>query len=163
MNKRWLRASVILAVLAIAGVAATAPKKGTKIKVRVPSAKVMKDPDFVGDVVGSVSRGAEVTFLGSQGDFYQISTPAGDGWVARNQLTDKEVKASTEAGSSSGAASDEDVELAARGFSKQVEEQYRASHTNLDFTHIDAIAQIAVDPVQEKAFIAAGKLAGGGK
>jgi hypothetical protein len=161
MSKRWLKAGIIVGVLALAGVAATAPKKGTKIKVRVPSAKLMKEPKFVGASVGTLARGDEVVFVEAKGEFYRVTAGAGEGYLAKNQVTDKEVKASSGAGSSGGGASQEEVELAARGFSRQVEDSYRKKHGNLDFSHIEAISLVGPDLEAEATFLADGRLGGG--
>ena len=69
----------------------------------------------------------------------------------------------TDVPSVSDSASSDEVELAGRGFTPQVEGQYREKNPNLDFSHVDKIEKTAIDPGELEAFVNEGKLAGGGQ
>ncbi len=152
-------ATVALAITA-AGVVYSKPKAGQIVTVRVMSAKVMKAPRFIGATAGSVSRGDKLTFRAAKGDWYQVDGVA-SGWIHRTNVVDKAIQLSSKPGGSSGGASREEVELAGRGFTPQVESDYRSKNPKLDFSHVDAMEKISVDLDALATFVAEGKLAGG--
>lgn len=162
---RRVRTSMRWCAIAIAGLALTgavavtaAPKKGSVVTVRVMSAKVMKAPKFIGKAAGSVSRGDQLTIAEIKGDWYRVSGAAA-GWINRTSVVDGKVALSRSPGGGGGASRDE-VELAGRGFTPDVEEQYRDKHPDLDFSHVEAIEKTGIDFTELEAFVAEGGLGG---
>jgi len=157
MKARFLICSILLA----AGLAVAAPKAGSIVTVRVLTAKVMKAPKFIGPAAGDVSRGAQLTFKEAKGDWYHV-TGTVEGWIHKTNLTERQVTLSSKpGGEGTGNASRDEVELAGRGFTPQVEGEYRNKNPNLDFSHVDKIEKTSIDPGELEAFVAEGKLAGG--
>lgn len=157
-KRRWMLWAGAL-VLA-AGVAIAAPKTGSTVTIRVLSAKVMKSPKFIGAAAGSVSRGDQLVVKEVKGDWYLVEGSA-SGWIHKSSVTEGKVELSSKPGSESGGgASRDEVELAGRGFTPQVEEQYRSKNPNLDFSHVDLIEKTAVDPTELEAFVVEGQLGG---
>jgi len=158
--RRWLSAAALAATLLVAGVAFTAPKAGSKVTVRVLSAKVMRDPKFIGASVGTVSRGEHLVFQEAKQDWYKVATSSGaTGWIHKGNVTDSQVNLSSKPGGGGGGATQDEVELAGRGFTPEVEQQYRQKHANLDFSHVDGIEQTSVDPDSLGDFAQEGKVA----
>ena len=56
------------------------------------------------------------------------------------------------------AASSDEIALAGKGFNKQVEGEFRAKNTNLDFSWIDRMETYVVSQAQMQYFIKAGGL-----
>lgn len=161
--RKLVSAGALALALALAAPASTAPKSGTTITVRVLSAKVMKDPKFIGGTVGNVSRGDKLTFQEAQKDWYKVSTSGGatgdfTGWIHKSNVTDSNVQLSSKPGGGSGGASQDEVELAGRGFTPEVEDKYRSKHPNLDFSHVDKIEALAVDGDALAKFASEGKV-----
>ncbi len=156
------RVVVAGAIVALCGTA-WAVKAGDVITVRVLSAKVMTTPKYIGPVAANVSRGDFLTYEDAQGDWFKVKTKAGaEGWINRASVAEKQVKLSPKPGSGgSGGASPEEVELAGRGFSPEVEDKYRGDHPDLDYSHVDAIESTGVDPADTATFQTGGKLGGG--
>ena len=152
---------VLLALLLAASVALAAPKVGSVVTVRVLTAKVMKTPKFIGSAAGDVSRGTQLKFEEAKGDWYRVSGQV-SGWIHKTNLTERQVTLSSRpGGDGAGAANRDEVELAGRGFTPQVEGEYRQQNPNLDFSHVDAIEHTSIDPAELEAFVTEGKLAGG--
>lgn len=161
-NKVAMLAVAAMLGLAYIGVVQSKPKKGQIVTVRVLRAKVMKKPKFIGGVAGSVSRGQQLTFKKAKGDWYQVSGRV-SGWVHRTNVVDKRVKLSSKPGGG-GSASRDEVELAGRGFTPQVEGEYRRKNPNFDFSHVDAIEKLEVPDAEVEKFMQEGGLViGGGK
>jgi len=159
MRKRWFWGLVLATGLVLGGPLGAVPKPNSKVTVRVMSAKVMKNPQFIGPAVGPVARGDVLTFAEAKGDWYRVSAPVA-GWLHKSNLQEGAIKLSTASGSKSGGASDSEVELAGRGFTPETEREYRSANPNLDFTHVDAWEKASVDVEQLQAFVNDGRLAG---
>lgn len=156
-GRKLLLGLLITSALA-AGVAVAAPKVGSIVTVRVLTAKVMAAPKFIGKANGDVSRGQQLTVAEAKGDWIRVSG-ASAGWIHKTNLTERAVTLSSKpGGEGKGAASRDELELAGRGFTPQVEDQYRQKNPKLDFAHVDAIEKLEVDPVKLEAFIADGEL-----
>lgn len=153
--KRWLLAFVLTA--AIAGGAYAGIKVGSSVTVRVMSAKVMKGPKFIGATAGSLSRGDQLTVKEVKGDWFRVEG-ARSGWIHKTNVVEGKIALSTKPGGGGSGASRDEVELAGRGFTPQIEDSYRTQNPELDFAHVDAIERIAIDPAELEAFVAEGGL-----
>jgi hypothetical protein len=151
------RVVVIACVLALAGAALAGVKAGSNITVRVMSAKVMKNPKFIGTAAGSVSRGDQLTVKEVKGDWYRVEGAA-TGWINKSAVVEGKVELSTQPGAGGSGASRDEVELAGRGFTPQIESEYRNDNPNLDFSHVDAIEKTGIDPTELEAFAKEGGL-----
>ncbi len=147
---------VLLCTVAMTTLLWAGPKVGSTVTVRVMSAKVMKSPKFIGPSAGGVSRGDQLTIKEIKGDWYRVEG-AQSGWINRTSVMEGGVALSSKPGGGGGASRDE-VELAGRGFTPDVEEQYRGSHPDLDFSHVEAIEQTQVDFAELGAFVTEGGL-----
>jgi hypothetical protein len=156
-KRRWML--WVGAVVLAAGVAIAAPKTGSTVTIRVLSAKVMKSPKFIGAAAGAVSRGDQLVVKEVKGDWYLVEGSV-SGWIHKSSVTEGKVELSSKPGESGGGASRDEVELAGRGFTPQVEEQYRSKNPNLDFSHVDLIEKTEVDPTELEAFVVEGQLGG---
>lgn len=153
--RRWVIAVALVAVTAT--VAWSGVKAGSEITVRVMSAKVMKGPKFIGSTAGTLSRGDQLTVKEVKGDWYRVEGAA-TGWIHKTNVVEGKVVLSKEPGGGGSGASRDEVELAGRGFTPQIEDSYRQSNPNLDFSHVDAIEQTGIDPAELEAFVAEGGL-----
>lgn len=163
MLTRWLwglsLSLVVTSLLALPLFAA--PRRGQTLTVRVLSAKVMQKPRFIGAPAQSVSRGEHLTFEEAQRDWYKVKTAGGkEGWIHRTSVTESQVKLSSKPGGGGGLVSQDEVELAGRGFTPEVEKEYRAKHQDLDFSHVDRIEALSPDPDSVGRFADEGGLGG---
>ena len=148
---------VLLLLLLGTGLALAAPKVGSTITIRVLSAKVMKAPKFIGAAAGSVSRGDQLTVKEVKGDWYRVDGSY-SGWVHKSNVTEGKVALSSKPGGSGGNVNREEVELAGRGFTPEVEKQYKDKNPNLDFSHVDSIEKTSIDPNELETFMSEGGL-----
>jgi uncharacterized protein YgiM (DUF1202 family) len=144
-------------LFATAGIAIGAPKVGSTVTIRVLSAKVMKGPKFIGSTAGSVARGDQLTVAEVKGDWYRVEGSS-TGWIHKSNITEGKVALSSTPGGQGGKVNQEEVELAGRGFTPEVEKKYRDKNPNLDFSHVDAIEKTSIDPAELETFVADGKL-----
>jgi uncharacterized protein YgiM (DUF1202 family) len=152
----------LFALLAVALPAGAAPPKGSTITVQTLTAKLMKTPSFISQTAAKLVRGEQLKFEEAQRDWYRASTEKGvSGWINKSAVVEKAVALSTKPGGGSGGATADEVALAGRGFSKDVEEKYKSEHKDLDFSHVDHIEKLEVPSEELVKFVADGKIGGG--
>jgi hypothetical protein len=149
-----------VAALLIAGAVWAAPKVGDAVTVRVLSTKVMKAPRFVGPSSGTASRGEQLTVREVVGAWYRVEGRQ-SGWIHKTNVVEGKINLTSKPGGE-GAASRDEVELAGRGFTPQVEDRYREQNPELDFSHVDGIERTEVDLLTLEAFVREGGLTAGG-
>jgi len=163
MRKMWLAvaAGVVVALLAVASARAGAPAKGSTITVQTLTAKLMKSPSYLGATVAKLVRGEQLTFVEAKSDWYRATSKDGvTGWIHRSGVVEKAVALSSKPGGGAGGVSQDEVALAGRGFSKEVEAKYRSEHPDLDFSHVDHIEKLDVDSEELAQFAAQGNVGG---
>ena len=115
---------VLFVLLLSVGVALAAPKVGSTVTIRVLSAKIMKAPKFIGSAAGNVSRGEQLTVKEVKGDWYRVEGSSA-GWVHKSNVTEGKVQLSSKPGGSGGSVNRDEMELAGRGFTPEVEQKYK--------------------------------------
>jgi len=148
---------VLLLLLLTVGVAIAAPKVGSTVTIRVLSAKIMKAPKFIGSAAGNVSRGEQLTVKEVKGDWYRVDGSS-SGWVHKSNVTEGKVQLSSKPGGSGGSVNRDEMELAGRGFTPEVEQKYKQGNPTLDFSHVDNIEKTEIDPAELEAFVTEGGL-----
>jgi hypothetical protein len=148
---------VLLLLLLTAGIALAAPKVGSTLTIRVLSAKVMKAPKFIGSAAGTVSRGEQLVVKEVKGDWYRVEGNS-NGRLHKSNVTEGKVTLSSTPGGGGGSVNRDAVELAGRGYTPEVEQKYKQSNPNLDYTHVDFIEKTSIDPAELEAFVTEGKL-----
>ena len=145
--------------VALALVAGLAWAAGQVMSVQVRSSKLRSRPSFLGSTVSEMTYGTQVSVGSRQGPWVQVTGPQGKtGWLHESALSEKElamVSGQTEAATG---ASGEEIALAGKGFSDQVEREYRQQNQDLDFDTVDRMEKIVVTPEQAAAFLAAGQV-----
>ncbi len=108
-----------------------------------------------------MTRGAHLTYQDSKSGWYQVQTATGQtGWIHKSAVVDKKIELSSDLSSGKTDASDEEIELAGRGFTKDVEEKYKREHGDLDFSHVTYIEQLSLDPERVGEFAVEGRVGG---
>lgn len=129
--------------------------------LQVNSAKLMSTPSFIGTPVATVRRGQKLSVRGTSNTWLQVKAPSGKtGWINKRSVAKfARAELSKDGGTSTGATGDE-VEIAARGFSKDVEKKYRQNNAALDYRHVDRIERLNVDVRKAAKFARQAGLAG---
>jgi uncharacterized protein YgiM (DUF1202 family) len=136
---------------------------GEVLKVTQPNQSLYPEPDFASTPVASVPEGAEVNVETQAGDWYKVEYEGKAGWLNRQAfgkpqassgfslpglLTGKPVKET----------SSDEVALAGKGFTPEVENSYRSKHPEMNFAQVDKIESFTVPPAKLQAFIKEGDL-----
>lgn len=157
---------ICVALVGLLGLSANAEAQKT-MNVQVKEARLRTTPSHLGKIVAEATYGSPVTVLETRGDWKKVSLPGGkaQGWLHVTALTGK--KLSLRAGQSNvdTSVSRDEIALAGKGFSEEVESQYRKSNSNLDYVWIDSMEAIKVSQDQMESFVSGGLLSanGGGR
>lgn len=136
---------------------------GEVLKVSQPNQSLYPDPDFASTPVGSVPVGAEVNVERQAGDWYKVEYQGKTGWLNRQAFPPPATGSKFSlggllTGTPVKQTSSDEVALAGKGFTPEVESGYRAKHPEMDFAQVDKIESIKVDSATLQAFIKEGDL-----
>jgi hypothetical protein len=136
---------------------------GEVLKVSQPNQSLYPDPDFGSTPIGSVPVGAEVNVEHQAGDWYKVEYEGKTGWLNRQAFPAPAAPAKFSlggllTGTPVKQTSGDEVALAGKGFTPEVESGYRAKHPEMNFAQVDKIESFKVDPATLQAFITEGDL-----
>lgn len=158
-----VKACVLLAGLALlyplTGHAATSGDSGgSDVYVQVRTTKLKAKPQQWSTAAADLKYGDRLTQTGAEGSWLKVKTAGGaSGYVHVSAVSARKIVLSSKSTGDNGTNS-EDVVLAGKGFSKEIESQYAAQNGALDFKEVDRMESIKVSPKELAAFMQAGKL-----
>ncbi len=120
-------------------------------------------PDFAGTPTGVVPAGSQVAVIRQYGDWYQVDYQGKIGWLHRQAFPQAKAASSLNlpgvlfGGPVKETRSDE-VALAGKGFTPEVESAYRQKHPEAQFAQVDKVEAFRVDEAQLQAFLKEGGL-----
>ena len=151
--KKWI-------LMGCAALVATGAWAAKEMSVQVRDGQLRNRASFLGTVVGTVAYGDRVTVNQEQAGWCEVATAAGlSGWIHESALTLKRVVLSSGTTDARSGASGEEVALAGKGFSKEVEAEYKKQNKELDYTWVDWMGKQTVPPDQLVQFLKQGDLA----
>lgn len=159
MMKRLLIPTLILFfIISLAGAAFTALAK--EMSVQVEETKLRATPAYYGAVVATVNYADRLSIIETKGAWVKAShsRSRAAGWLHISALTGKML--APKAGNKNAPASVSYGELSAaeKGFTEQIEADYRQKNRDVDFTWVDRMEKINVTPEQSAAFLREGQV-----
>jgi len=150
---------MVLTLAAVFLLAATAWAIGEVMSIQVRSGALRSRPSFLGRVTTELQYGTRVTIKAERGSWVKVTDTLGNtGWIHDSALSEKELKmVAGDVSAATGASSDE-IALAGKGFSTQVEDEYKKGQPGEGFKWVDKMEAIVISPEQAEAFLAAGKV-----
>ena len=151
--KKWI-------LICCAALMATGAWAVTEMSVQVRDGQLRNRASFLGTVVGTVAYGDRVTVNQTQAGWCEVSIAGKTGWIHESALTPKKVVlASGTADARVQSVGSEEVALAGKGFSKEVEAEYKKQNQDVDYTWVDWMGQQTVSSERLVAFLKQGNLA----
>jgi uncharacterized protein YgiM (DUF1202 family) len=128
------------------------------VSVVVKKTSVRESAQFFAATVTTVEYNDQLTVLATEDDWLKVDNNGKEGWVHLSAVSEATAAAPSTEGSVNEDYSADEIALAGKGFSGQVEEQYRKDNPDLKFTEVDEIekSQVSLSAVIE--FQEAGKL-----
>lgn len=142
---------LLLPLLAAAALAAT-----QMMSVQVRQGQLRDKPSFLGKIAGAVAYGDQVTVMESRDGWTRVQGAAGSGWIHTSALSPKKIVLKSGAADVNSGASGQELALAGKGFNDEVEAEFKTGHPQADFTWVDRMEQMKVDPDQAAVFLQTG-------
>ena len=128
------------------------------VKVITQEAMIRKDKRFFAPVVTRVSYGETIQELERQGDWLRVSYRGKQGWIHISAVQEQKFQLSSLSSEKASEASQEEVALAGKGFTPEVEKAFRDKNPKMRYDLVDQIQSIRIEDGQLQAFIRAGNL-----
>ncbi|MBP7275051.1 MAG: SH3 domain-containing protein [Kiritimatiellae bacterium] len=148
---------IALAALICAPLVWAAAHKAMSVQVR--NGQLRSGPSYLSKPAGAADYAERVEILATQGAWHQVRTPSGHtGWLHQSALTARALNMTAAAGEVRVGASASEVALAAKGFTEQVEREYKSRNPEVDFTWVDRMERLAISPERAAEFLQQGQV-----
>jgi len=144
---------ILLGVLLTASVALAAP-----LKVIIQEATIRKDKRFFAPVVARVAYGEVIQELERRGDWLRVSYRGKEGWIHISAVQEQKFQLSSLSTARAQETSREEVALAGKGFTPEVEKAFREKNPKMRYDLVDQVQGYKVAEPRLQAFIRAGNL-----
>ena len=151
MKKKFLIILAVTLMLASMGLAAT-------VKVITQEAMIRKDKRFFAPVVVRVPYGEMIQELEREGDWLRVSYQGKQGWLHISAVQEQKFSLSSLAGERAQETTREEVALAGKGFTPEVENGFRSKNPKMRYDLVDQVQSYKVAEQQLQAFIRSGNL-----
>lgn len=135
------------------------PAAPAAMSVQVQTSPLRATPSPLGRVIATLQHADRVEIVSKQTGWMQVRGPGGQtGWVNESALTKSKIVLKAGADDVSRSASGEELALAGKGFNSDVEADFKAKNSNIDFTWIDRMQKIVVSDQEAVSFLKEGGL-----
>ncbi len=135
---------------------------GETLTVSQPNQSLYPAPDFASTPIAPVPAGSQVSVVSQSGDWYQVNFQGKTGWLPRQAFpAAKGAKFNLPSVLFGGPVKEtksDEVALAGKGFTPEVESSYRQAHPEMKFAEVDQVEAFRVDGTKLQAFIREGGL-----
>jgi hypothetical protein len=128
------------------------------MSVQVKEGQLRSTPSFLGKIIANPSYGDRVEIVQDQGAWKKVAVGGVQGWMHASALTTKTLVLKAGAQNTRTSATGGELALAGKGFSEEVEKQYKNLNHNLDYTWVDRMEKFQVSPEQMQAFLKQGNV-----
>ncbi len=149
-----LKTGIILLVLAVMATVALA----ASVRVITQEGVIRKERRFFSPVVTRVPYGAVLEETARQGDWMKVRYQGKEGWIHKSAVEEQKFDVTTLLGGRAQESSQEEVALAGKGFTPEVEKAFRNQHPNLRYDEVNRVEAYKVDQQKLQAFIQSGGL-----
>lgn len=143
----------------LAGMAAAVfvlPASARVMSVQVREGALRSGPSFLGQLTAKVTYAQQVQILGTRGDWVHVSAAGKIGWIHESALTTKKLKLQAGTQDARLAASTDELALAGKGFSAEVESEFQKENRQADYTLVNKIESIEIPDAKIRGFLVRG-------
>lgn len=125
--------------------------------VEVKATQIRSAPKYWASAVAGARYGDELTKVSESEGWYEVKNKSGaKGYIHSSAVTPRKIVFSSKDITSE--SSSADIVLAGKGFNKEVEGEYAAQNSNLDFASVNTVESLRVPESSVSEFIKSGKL-----
>lgn len=129
------------------------------LQVHVRSTPLREMPSFLSGTIMEIHYGQPVEVLSEQNDWRRVQVQGTEttGWVHAKALTDQKIELAS-GNALSGKVSADELALAGKGFSPEVEAAFRTENQGLNYADINRMESFTVSPEESRVFLQTGDL-----
>jgi hypothetical protein len=130
------------------------------MSIQIKKGQLRTTPSFLGKIVAELNYADQVAVLEKKESWLKVRAAVknAEGWLHASALTSKKIILKPGATDVAQAASSDELALAGKGFSKQVEGEFQSKNPQLDYAWINRMEQMVVSQNQIEQFLVDGKL-----
>ena len=130
------------------------------MSIQVKKGEIRSTPSFLGIIVARLSYGDRVYVRAEKGPWVRVDLPGknNQGWIHTSALTSKKIVFNPGNQDVQTSASSDELALAGKGFSKQVENEFKGKNPNINYAWIDRMEKFLVSQKRIKQFLKEGEL-----
>ena len=128
------------------------------VKVITQEAVIRKDKRFFAPAVTRVPYGSVIQESGREGDWVRVSYQGKEGWIHVSAVQEQKFQLSSLAGGNAEEASRDEVALAGKGFTPEVEKAFREKNPKMRYDLVNQVQSYKVDEQKIQTFLQAGNL-----
>ncbi len=135
---------------------------GRSLTVSQGNQQIYQEPNFASTPLGAVPQGAKVNLIRQEGEWYKVDYQGTIGWLHRQAVPEAapakmDLSRMLFGGPVKESGSDE-VALAGKGFTPEVEAGFRQKNPGLAYAQMDKVETFGVEPAQLQKFVTEGGL-----
>jgi uncharacterized protein YgiM (DUF1202 family) len=159
IQRRWLGVVLLGVALLVAFPSGGWPQNLT---VSLSNQQLYSQPSFTSPPVAPVPQGAQVSLISREGDWVQVDYQGKRGWLHKAAVAGGGPPLSGLPALLSGGpvrqTTHDEVALAGKGFTPEVEAGFRQKNPGLNYAQVDEVERLQVDPARLQAFLQEGGL-----
>jgi hypothetical protein len=155
MGKVYSLCLLVLAVFLFT--VATVLGAGQELLVQVQSTQLRASPSFTGRPVAALSYGQKVTVREERDPWFQVTTPAGQGWLHKSAVSENRLALISGSKDAQAKVDNRTVSMAGKGFDQQTEQAWRQGNPK-GYAEVDKMLRFTYKPEDNEAFLAAGRV-----
>jgi hypothetical protein len=130
------------------------------MSIQVKKGEIRSTPSFLGNIVARLTYGDRVYVREEKGPWVRVGLPGNshEGWIHTSVLTSKKIVFKSGSANVQTSASSDELALAGKGFSKQVENEFKGKNPKINYAWIDRMEKFVVSEKQLKRFLKEGEL-----
>ena len=158
LSRKILGLVIGLAMLSLAA----GPSWARSLTVSQANQQIYQEPNFASTPLGAVPQGARVNLIRQEGEWYKVDYQGTIGWLHRQAVPEAapakvDLSRMLFGGPVKETRSDE-VALAGKGFTPEVEASFRQKNPGLNYAQVDKVESFTVGGAQLQKFIKEGGL-----
>ncbi len=153
----------VLLLLLVGSLTALSPGMAETLKVERANTQLYQSPNFGSTTLGTVPPGADVAVMSRSGDWTQVDYQGKTGWLHETAFPQASGTSGMHlpgllTGGPVRETKSDEVALAGKGFTPEVEAGYRQKNPGLNYAQVDEVERFEVNPTQLAAFTREGGL-----
>ncbi|HSR11025.1 MAG TPA: SH3 domain-containing protein [Thermodesulfobacteriota bacterium] len=128
------------------------------VRVITQDGVIRKERRFFSSPVIRAPYGAVLEQTGKQGDWVRVNYRGKEGWIHKSAVQEQKFDFTTLAGGRADESSQDEIALAGKGFTPEVEKVFREKNPNVRYDLVNKIEAFKADEQRVQSFIQAGGL-----